>query len=82
MRGVLKHWHMKTLLPANGSHMQGGCRADDKPKFENAVKDTLAWLDMNPLAEKEEFNNMRTRLEGLAALLMKDSSSSSCQANA
>lgn len=59
-----------------GDALQRGCSANDKLEFENVVQDTLAWLDMNPLAEENEVVPMRKILASSAAFILKGGHSS------
>ena len=40
--------------------------AEDKATIETAIDETLAWIDNNELAEKEEFEHKQKELEGIA----------------
>merc|ERR1739837_11177 len=42
----------------------------DKEKIENAVQETLDWLDKNQLAEKDEFEGKQKELEGIVNPIM------------
>merc|ERR1712176_1204608 len=42
----------------------------DKEKIENAVQETLDWLDKNQLAEKDEFEGKQKELEGVVNPIM------------
>lgn len=44
--------------------------AEDRTKLEEKVKETLAWLDGNQMAEAEEFNHKQKELEQLSAPIM------------
>lgn len=44
--------------------------AEDREKLESKVKETLAWLDGNQMAETEEFNDKQKELEQLSAPIM------------
>merc|ERR1712021_34207 len=44
--------------------------AGDKEKIEQAVQDTLDWLDKNQLAEKDEFDAKQKELEGVVNPIM------------
>ncbi|GJR37021.1 heat shock cognate 70 kDa protein 2-like protein, partial [Tanacetum coccineum] len=39
--------------------------ADDKKKVEDAIDETVNWLDVNQLAEAEEFEDKQKELEGV-----------------
>merc|ERR1712083_249415 len=42
----------------------------DKEKIENAVQETLDWLDKNQLAEKDEFESKQKEIEGVVNPIM------------
>jgi len=44
--------------------------AEDREKLEEKVKETLAWLDGNQMAEAEEFQHKQKELEQLSAPIM------------
>lgn len=44
----------------------GKLDADDKSTLESAVKETLEWLDSNPGADKDEFDEQYKSLEKIA----------------
>ncbi|KAG9508458.1 Heat shock cognate 71 kDa protein, partial [Fragariocoptes setiger] len=44
--------------------------ADDRTKLEEKLKEVLAWLDANQLAEADEFNDKQKELEQLSAPIM------------
>lgn len=44
--------------------------AEDREKLESKVKETLAWLDGNQMAETDEFQDKQKELEALSAPIM------------
>merc|ERR1712110_641858 len=50
----------------SSKEVEGKIPADDKKKLEEKVEDTLKWLESNPTAEKEEYEEKRKDLEGVA----------------
>lgn len=44
--------------------------AEDREKLEEKIKETLAWLDSNQMAEAEEFQHKQKELEQLSAPIM------------
>merc|ERR1712212_1195733 len=42
-----------------GDEVKDKIPADDKKKFEDAIEETISWLDSNLTAEKEEFEEKR-----------------------
>merc|ERR1711988_1909595 len=45
--------------------------ADDKAALESAIEDTIKWLDANPSGEKEEYEEKRKSLEGIAMPILQ-----------
>merc|ERR1712024_321614 len=46
--------------------VEGKIPADDKTKLEDAIEESLKWLDANLSAEKEEYEEKQKSLEGIA----------------
>ena len=46
--------------------------ADDKQALEAAVEETIKWLDSNPSAEKEEYEEKQKALEGIAMPILQN----------
>jgi len=46
--------------------------ADDKANLEKAIEDTISWLDANPAAEKEEYEEKQKALEGIAMPILQN----------
>jgi len=51
--------------------VKGKIPADDVKKFENAIEETIKWLDENLSAEKEEFEEKQKSLEGIAMPILQ-----------
>merc|ERR1712209_114971 len=51
--------------------VEGKIPADDKKKLEDAIEETLKWLDSNLSAEKEEFEEKQKSLEGIAMPILQ-----------
>merc|ERR1712165_699074 len=51
--------------------VEGKIPADDKKKLEDAIEETLHWLDSNLSAEKEEFEEKQKSLEGIAMPILQ-----------
>lgn len=45
--------------------------ADEKTKLESAIDDTIKWLDKNPTAEKEEYEEKQKALEAIAMPILQ-----------
>merc|ERR1712137_1443578 len=48
--------------------------ADDKEKLTSSIDETIGWLDSNPSAEKEEFEEKQKSLEGIAMPILQSMS--------
>merc|ERR1712038_2216845 len=51
--------------------VEGKIPADDKKKLEDAIEETLHWLDSNLSAEKEEFEEKQKSLEGIVMPILQ-----------
>merc|ERR1712164_165968 len=45
--------------------------ADDKAQLESAIEEAISWLDNNPSAEKEEYEEKQKSLEGVAMPILQ-----------
>merc|ERR1719482_229065 len=57
-------YQIKTSI--GSKEVEGKIPADDKKKLEEKVEDTLKWLESSQNAEKEEYEEKRKDLEGVA----------------
>jgi heat shock protein 1/8 len=55
----------------SSEEVQGKIPADDKAKLEAAIDETISWLDQNPTAEKEEYEEKQKSLEGIAMPILQ-----------
>merc|ERR1739842_211682 len=53
------------------AEVEGKIPADDKKKLEDAIEETLTWLDANLSAEKEEYEEKQKSLEGIAMPILQ-----------
>merc|ERR1739846_421 len=51
--------------------VEGKIPADDKKKLEDAIEESLQWLDANASAEKEEYEEKQKALEGIAMPILQ-----------
>merc|ERR1719446_1909742 len=51
--------------------VEGKIPADDKKKLEDAIEETIKWLDENLSAEKEEYEEKQKSLEGIAMPILQ-----------
>ena len=62
-------YSLKTSI--SSPEVEGKIPADDKTKLEGAIDETLAWLDANLSAEKEEFEEKQKALEAIAMPILQ-----------
>jgi len=51
--------------------VEGKIPADDKATLEGKIDETISWLDSNPSAEKEEYEEKQKELEGVAMPILQ-----------
>merc|ERR1712170_314590 len=51
--------------------VEGKIPADDKATLEGKIEETISWLDSNPSAEKEEYEEKQKELEGVAMPILQ-----------
>merc|ERR1712038_1534326 len=51
--------------------VEGKIPADDKKKLEDAIEESIQWLDSNLSAEKEEYEEKQKSLEGIAMPILQ-----------
>merc|ERR1712078_974956 len=56
---------VKKKITINNEKVAGKIEADDKKKIEDAIEETINWLDNNQLAEIDEFEDKQKELEGI-----------------
>jgi L1 cell adhesion molecule like protein len=54
-----------------GEEFASKLSADDKSKLDSKIDETIAWLDSNPAAEKEEYEEKRKALEEVALPILQ-----------
>merc|ERR1712083_1094816 len=59
---------MRNML--NEEKLKDKFEGDDKEKIEEAVQETLDWLDKNQLAKRDEFEAKQKELEGIVNPIM------------
>merc|ERR1712014_360278 len=62
-------YSLKTSITS--PEVEGKIPADDKKTLEDAIEETLQWLDSNLSAEKEEFEEKQKSLEGIAMPILQ-----------
>merc|ERR1712024_31865 len=62
-------YSLKTSI--SSPEVEGKIPEDDKKKLEDAIEESIQWLDSNPTAEKEEFEEKQKSLEGIAMPILQ-----------
>merc|ERR1712151_236838 len=62
----LENYCYQIKTSVSSKEVEGKIPADDKKKLEEKVEESLKWLESNPTAEKEEYEDKRKELEGVA----------------
>merc|ERR1712232_1120120 len=62
-------YSLKTSI--SSPEVEGKIPADDKKKLEDAIEESIKWLDSNPSAEKEEFEEKQKALEAIAMPILQ-----------
>jgi len=60
---------LKTSI--SSPEVEGKIPEDDKKKLEDAIEESISWLDSNPSAEKEEFEEKQKALEAIAMPILQ-----------
>ena len=56
----------------SGPEAQGKIPEDDKVKLDKAIDETISWLDSNPSAEKEEYEEKQKALEAVVMPILQN----------
>merc|ERR1712154_464244 len=62
-------YSLKTSI--SSPEVEGKIPEDDKKKLEDAIEESISWLDSNPSAEKEEFEEKQKALEAIAMPILQ-----------
>jgi len=62
-------YSLKTSI--SSPEVEGKIPADDKKKLEDAIEESISWLDANQTAEKEEYEEKKKALEGIAMPILQ-----------
>jgi L1 cell adhesion molecule like protein len=62
-------YSLKTSL--EGDEVKGKIDEEDKKALDEAIESTVSWLDSNPAAEKEEYEEKQKTLEGVAMPILQ-----------
>merc|ERR1712154_708412 len=55
----------------SGDEVAAKMDPEDKTKLESKIEETISWLDSNPAAEKEEYEEKQMELEGVAMPILQ-----------
>merc|ERR1712100_49306 len=67
----LENYAFQMRNTMNDEKVAGNMSEDDKKKINDAINDTLSWLDANQNAEKEEFEAKQKELEGICLPILQ-----------
>jgi L1 cell adhesion molecule like protein len=62
-------YSLKTSL--EGDEVKGKIDEEDKKTLDGAIESAISWLDSNPAAEKEEYEEKQKTLEGVAMPILQ-----------
>jgi len=65
-------YNMKNTLDDEEKGVAGKISADDKEELENMINEALDWLDENPEADKEEYDEKQKEVENVANPIMRN----------
>ena len=63
---------MKNTLDDDEKGVADKLSADDKEEIENTINEALDWLDENPEADKEEYEEKQKEVEAIANPIMRN----------
>ena len=69
-KNALENYSYSIRNTIRDEKLAGKLSAEDKAKAEKAVNDTIAWLDANQTAEKDEFESKQKELEAVINPIM------------
>ena len=70
-KNVLENYCHSLKSSISSDEVKNKIPADDKKALEDAIDETIKWLDSNPAAEKEEYEEKRKALEGVAMPILQ-----------
>merc|ERR1712100_367716 len=70
----LENYAFQMRNTMNDEKVAGNMSEDDKKKINDAINDTLSWLDSNQSAEKEEFEEKQKELEKVVMPVLQNMS--------
>merc|ERR1711994_1097002 len=70
-KNALENYSYQIKTSIGSKEVEGKIPADDKKKLEDAIEESIQWLDSNPSAEKEEFEEKQKALEGIAMPILQ-----------
>merc|ERR1711916_205855 len=70
-KNSLENYAFQTRNSVNDEKLAGQMKPEDKEKVEAAIKEATTWLDANPNAEKEEYEEKQKTLEGVCLPILQ-----------
>merc|ERR1711862_306516 len=70
-KNALENYCYSLKSSITSPEVEGKIPADDKKKLEDAIEESLKWLDSNLSAEKEEYEEKQKELEGIAMPILQ-----------
>jgi len=70
-KNSLENYAFQMRNSINDEKMAGQMKPEDKEKVEAAIKEATDWLDANPNAEKEEYEEKQKTLEGVCLPILQ-----------
>ena len=71
-KNALENYCFSLKSSINSDELKDKIGADDKKKIEDAVEDTIKWLDNHTFAEAEEYEEKQKGLEGIANPILQN----------
>jgi L1 cell adhesion molecule like protein len=71
-RNKLENYCYSLKSSISSEEVQNKIPAGDKENLERSIDDTISWLDSNPSAEKEEYEEKQKELEGVAMPILQN----------
>ena len=65
-------YNMKNTLDDDEKGVADKLSADDKEEIENTINEALDWLDENPEADKDEYDEKQKEVEAIANPIMRN----------
>jgi L1 cell adhesion molecule like protein len=70
-KNALENYCYSLKTSIGSEEVKGKLGADDEKTLDSAIEETIKWLEVNPTAEKEEYEEKRKHLEGIALPILQ-----------